>query len=376
MASNVAFEEAVGDLSFSLYNAVEKSGNELISPYSITSALMLLMLGTDGTTYKQMRSSLFKKNIESDVNIGYKLLNDKLSSLTGNGVELSIGNRLFGDNKLNVLNTFTTNALQYYGSDLKRMNFRSAPDQSRININNWIANATKDKIKDMFPPKTITSGTVMVLANAIYFKGTWEKEFNPHNTTKRNFLDSSNQQKQVDMMYDQRYVVAGENTELDCKILQLQYTGNKTSMILLLPNDANGLSQLESKITMTKFKSLFSGIWRRDTIIRIPKFAFEAKYDLKPVLTSLGINEIFDSQTANFAKMTTMKPVFVNDARHKSYIEVTEQGTEAAAATTIEITKTSSMSGPFQFVAEHPFMFVIRDNNSGTILFVGRYANP
>ncbi|XP_052083734.1 serpin B10-like [Mytilus californianus] len=161
----------------------------------------------------------------------------------------------------------------------------------------------------MFPPETITSGTKMVLANAIYFKGNWKKEFNPHNTTKRNFLDNSNQQKQVDMMYDQRYVVA-------------------------------------------------------------------AKYDLKPVLTSLGINEIFDSQTANFAKMTTMKSVFVTDARHKSYIEVTEQGTEAAAATTIEMGLGSSMSGPFQFVADHPFMFVIRDNNSGTILFIGRYANP
>ncbi|XP_052083735.1 leukocyte elastase inhibitor-like [Mytilus californianus] len=312
----------------------------------------------------------------SDVNIGYKRLNDKLSSLTGNGVELSIGSRLFGDNRLNVLNTFTANALQYYGSDLKSMNFKSAPNQSRIYINNWIANATKDKIKNMFPPKTITSATVMVLANAIYFKGTWNKEFNPHNTTKRNFLNNSNQQKQVDMMYDQRNVVAGENTELDCKILQLPYTGNKLSMIFLLPNDANGLSQLESKINMTTFKSLFSGIRPRDTIIRIPKFVFEAKYDLKPVLTSLGITEIFDSQTANFAKMTTMKSVFVNDARHKSYIEVTEQGTEAAAATTIQMVMTSSMSGPFQFVADHPFMFVIRDNNSGTILFVGRYANP
>ena len=375
MASNIAFENAVGDLSFSLYNAVEKSGNELISPYSITSALMLLMLGTGGTTNKQMRSSLFKNNIASDINMGYKRLNDKLSSLTENGVQLSIGNRLFGDNKLNVLNTFTANALQYYGSGLKRMDFKSAPDQSRISINNWIANATNDKIKNMLPPNTITSGTVMVLVNAIYFKGTWNKEFNPNNTTKRNFLDESNQQKQVDMMYDQRYVVAGENTELNCKILQLQYTGNNLSMIFVLPNDANGLPQLESKITMTKFKSLFSGMWRRDTIIRIPKFKFEAKYDLKQVLSALGITEIFDSQTANFSRMTTLKPVYVNDARHKSFIEVTEQGTEAAAATTFALMG-GSVGGPFQFVADHPFMFVIRDNNSGTILFVGRYANP
>ncbi|XP_063436509.1 leukocyte elastase inhibitor-like [Mytilus trossulus] len=375
MASNVAFENAVGDLSFALYNAVEKGGNELISPYSITSALMLLMLGTGGTTHKQMRSSLFNQNIVGDVNMEYKLLNERLSSLTGNGVQLSIGNRLFGDNKLNVLNTFTENALQYYGSDLKRLNFKSAPDQSRININNWIANSTNDKIQNMLPPNTITSGTVMVLVNAIYFKGPWNKEFNPNNTTKRNFLDESNQQKQVDMMYDQRNVVAGENTELNCKILQLQYTGNNLSMIFVLPNDANGLPQLESKITMTKFKSLFSGMWRRDTIIRIPKFKFEAKYDLKPVLSALGITEIFDLQTANFSKMTALKPVYVNDARHKSFIEVTEQGTEAAAATTLGVMG-GSAGGPFQFVADHPFMFVIWDNNSGTILFVGRYANP
>ncbi|XP_063436506.1 serpin B6-like [Mytilus trossulus] len=376
MASNVAFEDAVGDLSFALYNAVEKSGNELISPYSITSALMLLMLGTGGTTHKQMRSSLFKQNIAGDVNMGYKLLNDKLSSLTEKGVQLSIGNRLFGDNKLNVLNTFTENALQYYGSDLKRLNFKSAPDQSRININSWIANSTNDKIKNMLPPNTITSGTVLVLVNAIYFKGTWNKEFNPNKTRKRNFLDESNQQKQVDMMYDQRFVVAGENTELNCKILQLQYTGSKLSMIIILPNDQNGLSQLESKINMATFKSLFSGMRRRDTIIRIPKFKFQAMYDLKPVISALGITEIFDFQTANFSNMTSPKGVFVNDARHKSFIEVTEHGTEAAAATTVQMVMTSSFGGPFQFVADHPFMFVIRDNNSGTILFVGRFVNP
>ncbi|CAC5396793.1 SERPINB [Mytilus coruscus] len=121
---------------------------------------------------KQTTEIFTVQNIASDVNIGYKLLNDNLSSLTGNGVELSIGNRLFGDNTLNVLNTFTANALQYYDSDYKSMNFKSAPDQSRIYINNWIANATKDKIKNMFPPNAITSGTVMVLADAIYFKGT------------------------------------------------------------------------------------------------------------------------------------------------------------------------------------------------------------
>ncbi|XP_063436505.1 serpin B10-like [Mytilus trossulus] len=214
MASDVAFKDAVGDLSFSLYNAVEKSGNEVISPYSITSALMLLMLGTCGTTNKQMRSSL-------------------------------------------------------------------------------IANATREKIKNLFAPSTINSATLMVLANAIYFRGTWIKEFNPNNTTKRNFLDESNQQ-----------------------------------------------------------------------------------YDLKPVISALGITEIFDFQTSNFSNMTTLKRVFVNDARHKSFKEVTEHGTEAAAATTVQMVMTSSIRGPFQFVADHSFMFVIRDNNSVTIMFVGRFVNP
>jgi serpin B len=220
----------------------------------------------------------------------------------------------------------------------------------------------------------------MVLANAIYFKGMWKRKFDARRTIKKNFMVGPNNQMQVDMMHDQFKAMSGEHTALNCKVLQLPYSGDQVSMVLILPNDKNGLTQLENRLTFATFQELLSGLRKRDAIIRIPKFKVEESYDLKPILRHLGISEIFDRTAANFTKMVSPQlnshDVHVSDARHKSYIEVNEESSEAAAATTIEMIFTSAMTPPFEFIADHPFMFVILDNETKTTLFMGRYAEP
>lgn len=375
-ASNIAFEHGISDFSFSLYSAVPKSGDEFISPFSVSAALLLLMLGTDGTTKRQMTSTIFKGHTPRDINIGYKTLADKLATKTNNGVILSLANKLFGSQIYTILDTYKDDALKFYGSGIDLLDFALKPEQSRNIINSWVATHTDNKIRDMMPSAILNEKTLLVIANAIYFKGTWHTRFDPKDTERGTFHVGSTQ-KQVDMMYARYDATSGEHMGLNCKVLRLPYTGKQLSMIFVLPNDRNGLSRLENQLTLSNFQKLLSRLTKRETHIAIPKFVIEAEYDLEPILTDLGITEIFDRRFSNFTKMVTRQinnlGVYVNDARHKTFVEVNENGSKAAGATTIE-TKVKSRRMPLEFIADHPFVFVIRDDESGIPLFIGRYC--
>ncbi|XP_076081443.1 serpin B3-like [Mytilus galloprovincialis] len=379
--SNVVFEEGIANFSNSLYSKLDRTGNEFISPYSITSALLLLMLGTGKTTKNQMKSVIFEYAEPDDIDQGYKRLNDELLTRTTKGVSISIANRLFARKGLNLLNTFSTRASTYYGSDVELLDFVTEAEKSRLTINDWISKNTNNIIKDMIPKGVVGANTLVVLVNAIYFKGTWKKEFNKNDTSQRNFFVKANEQKLVNMMYGEFDAKSGEDLSLDCKILQLPYQGNQISMVFVLPNSGDGLSELESKLTVNTFKTLLSSLKTQETIIRIPKFTMTSEYDLKPVCTALGITEIFDDKLADFSEMfkSDATSVRVTDARHKAFIEVNEEGSEAAAATTLNLALASARipdPQPFEFVADHPFLFVIQDDETGTPLFIGRYAKP
>nr|AKS48146.1 protease inhibitor-like protein-B1 [Mytilus coruscus] len=379
--SNVVFEEGIANFSNSLYNKLDRTGNEFISPYSITSALLLLMLGTGTTTRNQMKSVIFEYEEPDDIDQGYKLLSDDLLMRTTTGVTLSIANKLYGSKRLNLLNTFTTKASAYYGSDVELLDFVTEAEKSRLTINDWISTNTNNRIQNMIPKNVLNKDTLLVVANAIYFKGTWKKEFNVNDTSQRNFFVRANEQKLVNMMYGEFDAKSGEDLTLDCKVLQLPYQGNKISMIFVLPNAGDGLFELESKLTTNNFKTLVSGLKTQKTIIRIPKFTMTSEYDLTPICTALGLTEIFDDKIADFSEIfqSNVTRVRVTDARHKAYIEVNEEGSEATAATTLTVALTSVQDPkpqPFQFVADHPFLFLIQDDETGTPLFIGRYALP
>ncbi|VDI74432.1 Hypothetical predicted protein [Mytilus galloprovincialis] len=208
------------------------------------------MLGTGKTTKNQMKSVIFEYAEPDDIDQGYKRLNDELLTRTTKGVSISIANRLFARKGLNLLNTFSTKATTYYGSDVELLDFVTEAEKSRLTINDWISKNTNNIIKDMIPKGVVGANTLVVLVNAIYFKGTWKKEFNKNDTSQRNFFVKANEQKLVNMMYGEFDAKSGEDLSLDCKILQLPYQGNQISMVFVLPNSGDGLSELESKLTI------------------------------------------------------------------------------------------------------------------------------
>lgn len=236
----------------------------------------------------------------------------------------------------------------------------------------------------MLSPGTIHGGTIMVLANAIYFKGTWEKQFISNDTRKRDFVVGPNDLITVDLMNGKFKAASGVNKELDCKVLQLPYVGNELSMIFILPNDQNGLSKLESSLTFSTFNRIMRATIKQETIICIPKFVVETHYDLKPILSKLSITEIFDHTAADFTNMILPDEcspgAYISTAIHIAVIEVNEEGSEAAAATVLAMPPGCAMPQvkppPFEFVADHPFMFIILDNKTRTVMFIGRYVHP
>lgn len=373
-----AFEKSVLEFSLPLYQALDKEGNVFMSPYSVSAALMLLLLGTDGDTKTELETALnLQGQTGSSAHEGYNSLQNKLCSISENGVLVAIANRLFSKLGVDLKTNFTDAALKYYGSEVQLMDFENKAEEARIQINSWIEKQTRDKIKDLLTPNLLTKDTMMVLTNAIYFKGDWELKFDEGNTSRQPFHVSDENVIEVDMMFGKKKVMSGEFDELDCKCLQLPYKGNTLSMLIILPNKKMGLTVLESNLTISTLQKAIDSTYKQETNISIPKFKIEATFDLTKVLPELGITKIFDTK-ADFGGIYQDggKDVYVSDAIHKAFVEVNEEGTEAAAATALIMTRMMMPLPPFEFKADHPFLFLIRENESGTILFMGRYSKP
>ena len=241
---------------------------------------------------------------------------------------------------------------------MELLDFVTQPDQFRTRINDWIATQKKSKkIQDMIPSRIIDANTIIVLANAIYFKGTWKTQFAPRNTAKKTFFVGQNEHRSVDMMHGRFNATSGDNLELGCKVLRVPFVGEKLEMVFLLPNDVIGLSRLERYLKMSSFQNAITGLRKHDTLIQIPKFVhvfvIESEYDLIPILTRPGFTEIFDSSVADFTNMVSPQPnsqgVYVSDAPHKTYVEVNEEGSEAAASTTIVVIRSLIFPSIYEF---------------------------
>lgn len=377
--TETAFGMSVLEFSLPLYQALEKNGNVFMSPYSVSAALMLLLLGTDGETKTELETALKVQGLsENAAHLGYSLLHKSLTDKSGKGLLVAIANRIFSKQGVALKKIFSTDALKYYGSEVELLDFGKQPDESRRRINSWIEKQTNDKIKDLIPPNLLDDNTMMVLTNAIYFKGDWELKFDEKRTSKQPFYTNDKDTVNVDMMSDKKKAMSGDSEELDCKCLQLPYKGEQLSMLILLPNKRMGLEKLENKITVSSLQNAISKMYKQETIISIPKFRIESSFELTKILPKLGITKIF-SRSANFSGIFEDggDGVFVSDVIHKAFVEVNEEGTEAAAATAIMMTRMCMIPAqPFVFKADHPFLFVIRDNSCGTILFMGRYASP
>ena len=379
-----SFKEGLLDFCVKLYQIYAKGGgNIFLSPYSISAALLLADLGADKETERQIRAALGAENISKlEIHRHYKQLESALNAETSGTTTLSIANRIFAKLELLIDETYKADSKKYYGSGTELLDFSGEAEKSRKHINDWVEGQTRGKIRDLVPKGAIGPLSLMVLVNAIYFKGKWLKPFKARSTRQKDFHLTKTDKATVDMMSGKERVKYVSNDAAGYTAVELPYRDGNIAMVFILPNEIDGINTLEKQIDV-KFMSDISNAFKEaaspEVILGIPKFKMETHYKLEKDLPGLGIVDMFDAKAADFSVMLPNTPdAFISDAIHKAFVEVDEEGTEAAAATGMIMMQGCARNPvrPKEFIADHPFIFMIRDTQSGTVLFIGRYLAP
>ena len=357
--------DAVNQLAFDLYTTLstEQEGNLFLSPYSISSALAMTYGGTRGETETQM-ADVFHFGGQGATHPAFSTLRKKLNRIQNNGnVQLSVANSLWPQVDYAFLSDYLAMTKEFYGSEIQPVNYKS--DTARLKINNWVESKTNNRIKDLIPAGTLDPLTRLVLANAIYFKGNWASQFKKEATRPAPFKLADGTTTNAPMMSQEGDFKLARSKEFQA--LELPYEGNNLSMIILLPNDPDKLPVLGNEILATlEFNET-------DVFVQLPKFKIESSFGLSDTLATMGMPLAFNPDKADFSGMDGTKNLYIGAILHKAFIEVNEEGTEAAAATAVVM---KARSIPPQFIANRPFLFLIRENASSTILFIGRVLNP
>ncbi|XP_062603133.1 leukocyte elastase inhibitor-like [Saccostrea cucullata] len=374
-------ESVVANFSLRLYNVLSEGNDNLIlSPYSVTIALMLTMLGTKGESEAQIKQVLGLSGIP-DPHKAYKDLHFTLTGKYKEGTELAIANRIYSKLGLHIRESYKQKSIEVYNSELELLDFVGNPEGSRSIINTWVEEQTNNKIKDLIPPGVINNLTVAVLANAIYFKGDWENPFKSSETEREKFYISEIETEMIDMMHmgEKKWLISVSES-LDCKVLNLPYKGEELSMLIFLPNKIDGLSEVESNLSPEILYEITQKLYYKGVIVTIPKFKLESSFEIVNVLAGMGITDIFSKYKSDFSAMMDNPPeeTYVSGAIHKAFVEVNEEGTEAAAVMALTVSATCYVvpDPPVIFKADHPFLFLIRENSTGTVLFIGRFTKP
>jgi serpin B len=372
-----------------------QNGNLFFSPESISTALAMTYAGARGDTASQMADTMqFRLPPERLHPAMGALLNDL--NAAHDGYQLRVADALWVEKDYSLLDAFLKLNKTNYGAGLNQVDFRTAPDAARSTINQWVEQKTENKIKDLLPPGLIDPTTRLVLTNAIYFKGDWQTPFAKATTDDQDFLLSPEQKIKTPMMHREgRFNYFNGGT---FQALEIPYKGAELSMIVLLTNNVGGLPALERSLTAYSVRQWMGQLRpASNVILTLPKFKMESRFSLGDTLEAMGMEEAFDRNTADFTGMASRKEMqrdggslgggphsgnlYIGAVIHKAYVDVDEEGTEAAAATAVVMHATKGASRqasppPIIFCADHPFAFLIRDNRSGGILFMGRVTNP
>uniref|UniRef100_A0A667WJ79 Serpin B6 n=1 Tax=Myripristis murdjan TaxID=586833 RepID=A0A667WJ79_9TELE len=361
----------------------KKSSNVFYSPLSISSALAMVMLGARANTATQIlhRSPVPALTLicfdcpqclkaQDDVHVKFSKLIKELNK-AGAPYSLSLANRLYGDQSYQFVEVCMS---KHYDAKLKSVDFKASAETARININNWVEKQTQDKIKDLLAPGVVDSMTRLVLVNAIYFKGNWDRKFDAD-------LTKDNENKPVKMMLFLHHSTFSVTVKTHCvgQILELPYKGKDLSMLIFLPyemeDDTTGLEKLEKELTYEKFVEWTQPhkMYTVEVDVGLPRFKMEESYNLKDILTRMGMVDAFDVRMSDFSGMSPANDLVLSQVVHKAFVEVNEEGTKAAAATTSDI---MLCCGIPTFIADHPFLFFIRHKPSMSVLFAGRFCSP
>ncbi|XP_047590928.1 serpin B6 isoform X2 [Lutra lutra] len=372
--------EANGTFALSLLKKLgeDNSKNVFFSPMSISSALSMVFMGSKGNTAAQMFQtlSLSKSCGGGDVHQGFQSLLTEVNRTDAQYL-LRTANRLFGDKSYEFLSSFKDSCLKFYQAEMEELDFHTAAEESRAHINTWVAEKTEGQITELLSPGSVDSMTNLILVNAIYFKGNWDNQFNKTQTMERPFKVSKNEEKPVQMMFKKSTFQMTYIGEIFTKILVLPYVGKELNMIIMLPDENTDLRTVEKELTYEKFVE-----WTRPDMLDkeevevfLPRFKLEEDYDMKNVLCSLGMTDAFELAKADFSGMSSGKDLYLSRVVHKAFVEVNEEGTEAAAATAAIMMLRCARIMP-QFCADHPFLFFIQHSKTKSILFCGRFSSP
>lgn len=363
--------------AFDLYKkllTLKPQDNIFFSPFSISSALGMTYIGASGNTSSEIAKVFHFDLSDNKLNEAFYLLLKEIGE-KGPGYILNIANALWGDKGYEFLSDFLNTIKTYHGGGFYEVNFRGNPEGSRIKINKWIEEKTKEKIKNLLPPESITPLTRLVITNAIYFKGKWSYPFKEENTRPMTFYAPNKKIENVPMMYQKRDFKYKE--EKNFKLLELPYGDKTLSMIIILPLKKDGLPYVESNLSWDNLINIRERAKEIKVNVYIPKFKMERAYSLREPLMALGMKDAFDPKTADFSKMEPKKSLYISKIVHKAYIDVNEEGTEAAGATGVVIAlKSISIKKIPEFKADHPFIYMIIHNPTGQILFMGRVIDP
>lgn len=380
-----AFADANGDLQtvvkgnsafgFDLYQELKgEKGNLFFSPYSISTALAMTYAGARGQTKKEMAEVLHFSLEQEPLHSSFSKLQSELNAIQDKGhVKVSIANSLWAQKNYRFLDTFFDLNKKYYGAGLNFVDFARETEATRKTINIWVEDKTQQKIKELIKQGMIDSLTTLVLCNAIYFKGDWLSQFDKTRTMDADFYISPDNAIKVPMMSQKSKFKFGDFGNFNA--IELPYEGNDLSMIVLLPKEIDGLAELERNLTndnVGNWIDKLSNSYKSEILVSLPKFKTTSEFELAAALAEMGMPHAFAG--ADFSGMTGKKDLFISKVIHKAFVDVNEEGTEAAAATAVVMER--GVSRTLLFRADHPFVFLIRENKTGSILFIGRIVDP
>jgi len=353
----------------------DEKGNLFFSPASISTALAMTYAGAFDQTETVMARTMHFDLPQARLHPAFAQLMARLQKQPEKS-ELSIANRLWGEQSWKFLPAFLAVTRDSYGAELKTLDFKGDQEGSRKIINAWVEEHTHGRIRNLLLRPNVKPDTRLILTNAVYFKAPWQAPFEKEATQPAPFWLASGEQRETPMMRQVGYAGYGEAGGV--KVLEKGYEGGTLSMVILLPKERDGLAKLEAKLDATFLDRLIASTQGQKVDIALPKFKFEQRAQLAATFAKMGMGLAF-SDKADFSGMTGGRDLKIDDVIHKAFIAVYEEGTEAAAATAVimaEITSAGPRPEPKRFHADHPFLFLIRDRATGTILFMGRLTEP
>jgi len=350
--------------------------NIVFSPFNISTALSMALAGARGQTATEMAATLHQPPADAAYHAAVADLVSRLNkSANTAGDELSMANALWLAQGLKILPAFEKTIRDQYGAPPTLLDFSANAEAARARINSWTSDHTKGKIQQLFGPGSIDPRTRLIITSAIYFNGKWSSPFKPTSTNPAPFKLEGGGTTDAKLMHQTDNFDYGETTSL--QILQMKYADQSLAFVVLLPKTPDGIGNLEKSLTADNLTGWLAKLSNQRVEVLLPKFRAESEFQLAKALSNMGMKAAFQD-SADFSGIDGRRDLFISQVVHKAYVDVSEQGTEAAAATGVSMMP-MAIRQPQQhpvFRADHPFVFLIRDTHTGVILFAGRLMNP